>query len=863
MAGKTKAETVAHLHAFLEEEIVKIVLSALIIVSVLPESVLPAGIAGPMFLVFFFLFGFEFSVRVAKFVPDFRANRAGYFEGALLLFDLVATLSFLPVEWVYPPAKGLKILRLFRLTRMFLLLRYWGPVAKEIWIILMKRRYQLLFAASVVLILSFVAGVLLANFSTGFDYNDDGSITGEDRGFFTILWWSFRQVQDPGNLVREPRGGIIFALSSLLTVGGLFIVSFLIGIGTTVVEELVKSSRSRPIGMKEHSAILNISRSSHLLLTELQNYYLKHVRKSRIAVLGPTEARPDYLFLPELRRVRYRWGHPSEVQDLKKVDCERASRIILLGDVEEPGSDAQVISQVLSARQLNPKGRILAEIHQETNLNAAAEAGGRGTVPIPVGKFSGLFLTNIVLFPGIEDVYRELLTSTGQEIYTVIFGEREFPVLPAGYETPPFETLFTAAYERYGIILLGVFGPPPEDGAPWKAGHHPVLNPGASVRFGADLRGVIGVSHVFEDLGDFARDLTEGRVTEAQGRPTDDAFPTFMLCPESFGLEKVLICNWRDSLVDFLEQLALFLKNIEIFVMVKDEAEAKGVEEACLAHSLRAAAGREERGGGFKRLKTGLVYKFKKRGQPNVPVRTVVGDPSDERELIDKRIGGFRLKDIDTVVYTPERDGSEDPDAKTAVGMLKLWNLQRTRPGELKKSFRVIGEISDPDKGDLLDRRAETANLNAHRCPQFTILSRERIRNHFLAQAIFVPGIASIYHQLLSETGQEICRLLPDWKGADPDRIVEFPDLLYTLYRRDGVTLFGVEIFDEETETRRLVLNPRRHERGFRFRLGDLIAILCVGDTENFERKGKRCLYCIRARKSRRKPAEKPLTEGE
>ena len=150
MAYKRASEIIRALNGFLEQDLSKLGLSVLIIVSVLPESVLSLGISSSLSLVFFAIFSAEFAIRAAAFAPLARDGKAGRIDFALLALDLVATLSFLPLELIFPAAKGLKILRVFRLMRIFLLLRYWGPVGREIWFIVMKRRYQVLFAISVV-----------------------------------------------------------------------------------------------------------------------------------------------------------------------------------------------------------------------------------------------------------------------------------------------------------------------------------------------------------------------------------------------------------------------------------------------------------------------------------------------------------------------------------------------------------------------------------------------------------------------------------------------------------------------------------------------------------------------------------------
>ena len=50
-----------------------------------------------------------------------------------------------------------------------------------------------------------------------------------------MLWWSFRQGQDPGNLVDDPSNAIVLAVSMALTFSGLLLFSFLVGIGTTAI----------------------------------------------------------------------------------------------------------------------------------------------------------------------------------------------------------------------------------------------------------------------------------------------------------------------------------------------------------------------------------------------------------------------------------------------------------------------------------------------------------------------------------------------------------------------------------------------------------------------------------------------------
>ena len=53
----------------------------------------------------------------------------------------------------------------------------------------------------------------------------DGETTHSDRQFLVRLWWAFRQVQDPGNMMQDPASLVAVVVSVVLTVVGLFLVS--------------------------------------------------------------------------------------------------------------------------------------------------------------------------------------------------------------------------------------------------------------------------------------------------------------------------------------------------------------------------------------------------------------------------------------------------------------------------------------------------------------------------------------------------------------------------------------------------------------------------------------------------------------
>ena len=120
---------------FLEQFWVRVVLSFAIILSLVPAHWV--SVLDPIFLV---IFGAEFVARLwsVMFAPQAADDdRLGASTGEsiaparsrvgqllLLFIDFVALTSFLPIR---VDAAGARFLRVFRLTRMILLIGYWAP----------------------------------------------------------------------------------------------------------------------------------------------------------------------------------------------------------------------------------------------------------------------------------------------------------------------------------------------------------------------------------------------------------------------------------------------------------------------------------------------------------------------------------------------------------------------------------------------------------------------------------------------------------------------------------------------------------------------------------------------------------------
>jgi hypothetical protein len=785
-----KVPRLQQLRELLEADATKLALSALIILSVLPFSFVERAS-----LAFFAVFAAELAVRVALLREQLREGRLSRIELVVLLLDLIATLSFLPLEGVFE----VRFLRLIRLSRMLLLLSYWSPVGKEIWVILSKRerRYQLLFVASMVVLLTFTAGVLLYHVGpAAIDYDENGKL--DHPGFWTLVWWSFRQLQDPGNLVKTPSATFAFVLSLVLTLAGIFVVTFLIGIGTSVVRELVDVGRERRLGLRSHSLITSLSPHSRMLVEELVAYYKKSFRSPRLATMGPAPARYDYMYADSLRTVRYRQGLATSMHDLHKVDGDRARRVILLGDGEHNLADAEVVSQILTVQRLNQGCRIFAELVRPDNLRAALSAGGPNTVPVLAHRLISLLLADLLTYPGVERVYDQLLSSRGHEIYTCYFGvgameEVQAPEHPLG----SFEQLSRRLHQRHGALLLGW-----SEGDPYAQPRHVIAPaPGAKVPAAPTLCGLIALAPNFERLADGARRLARERAESAPEKPqapgAESPGPSFE--PQRQALKRLLICGYHEGLADLCAQLLLFCPSVRITVLVPTQAQ-------------------------LQRLQGQL-------GQPTSSAADVAGvrvfatDWSEGDELSRER-EGFALRDAEAILLTYTASDA-DPDGRSALALLKLVDLRDHQPSALHPQLRIVCEVLDSAKAELLERRfAGEVSASCGERP-LVVISAERLRHALLAQAVFVPGSDAIYSELLGHGGPELVKLLPrelpPRPAGDPTPVT-FDDLLGWLADEQQIPI-AIELRDRP----QLVINPGPQAAGYTFELEELAAVFVLG----------------------------------
>lgn len=718
----------------------RIVLSVLILVSVMPMHAVEA-----LRSAFLIIFSIEISLRLGIMAArSYLRGERNVSEALFIALDMVATASFLPIDTLSVFGVDTSVLRLVRAARMLLLLAYWGPTFRDFFQIALRRErlYQFGVIITFALMLTATGAAALRLFDLRHVDTDGNGVPGEaaDWDLQNVLWWSFRQVQDPGNMLQDTHEVGVLVVSLALTGGGMLLVAFLIGIGASLVEEVFRAGRYRPLALRDHTIILNAGPDSLGVLIEISSYYRKQLSKPRMVVIGEGTDRPDFLNEPHVRSFRYLPGRSGDLQTLARAAVKTARRVVLLAPGTGQEADAATVTTALAVLDAGGTTQVAAEVNHPNNADLL-ERPGKGTIPVLARRLASLVLGQATVSPGIEAVLDELLSSDGSEIYTCVSGEGACARLPPTLAmSGRMGRHIAATHADSQVVLIGTLVSR-ERGAGVST-LVPRLNP-LSLD-GLEVRGLIGVADRFRSL----RRVVE--LCHAPGLPVDAEAPvTEPLARVRTGdhPRRVLILGFHEDAVEIVDQLVrLCAPGLEVRILVGTAAKRDVTVDALLDQlgapgdlslSVDASVLRVAMPGGVSEI----AVEARDRLTPGLYANALLDEERPDAVIILRR-------------DRPDLD----PDAATVLGVLRLMeSAQSQPPGAHRPLPHVVAELYDPDKLNLL--RALTTNhpLGA----RLSLICTEVMRQRVLAQSFFVPGLSALYRELLRAGEQEILTLDP------------------------------------------------------------------------------------------------------
>jgi len=795
----------------LDGRLARLTLAFLVILSLLPLGAIDL-VLRPIFIA---CFGLELGVRLLVWRADVHGTRTlTVGAAAFALVDTLAFLSFLPLELWIEDTELLTALSLLRLTRLFMLLRFGRGLARDLYAIVTRREQvqTLGFVTGAVVVLSLVSAIVLSHLAVRVSERPQ-------EPFREHFWWAFRQLESADNLVSTLEGDpVLTFLSIFLTVSGVFLIAFVIGVGSNVVDQLVRAERRRDLTYEGHTVVVGAVHEGEELIREFVRIYaknrqvpsperlltwLRYMRPHgartfpRVALLARRDDMPDFLVEPIMRWVVYRQGDESEPESLRRVAASQAKRAIFLTQ-RHLGleADAATVSALAALRGENPDCQAYVEVEDPEARDIVLQVGGPHTVALDVPRFLGMFLCQHLLMPGIEALYRDLLTADGTEIYTHLFADADDQAALAGLpESLSFADL-AAAGARAGVVVLGVYlgtGPVRRNrrGVVVMDGLRQWLNPADDVTdddlvaLGArrgtiptrSLRGLIGIAESYLPLRSFAAAVAHGHVTTSSGTAGDalDVVDRALTAPPR-GPMRVALIGASDSLPSLLRELALFVPGVDVQLFLS----SRGGERVPLGRRLEAlGVGVDSHdplpgvGGRQVALPRGGALRIFTHDAPDLA-----------------RFAAERLRDgppVEAAVFLCETEGS-DRDARTAMRVLRFLRMLEDGTVPRGERLHLVAEFLSIDKGTYLQR-----HVDVRRCGfasvddlRLTLIARETIKSYFMVHSSFVPGVSAIYDELLEERGQDIVRYV--WNGGGGGSVT-WADVVEVLRRRGAIAV--------------------------------------------------------------------------
>ncbi len=278
----------------------------------------------------------------------------------------------------------------------------------------------------------------------------------EPMGFLEGAWNSLMRTLDAGTMGGDTGWGFRIVMFAV-TIGGVFIISALIGILTTGLEnklDALKKGKSRIIE-SGHTVILNWSAHVFTIVSELAEANANQ-RKPCLVVMAP---RDKVEMEEEIRektdstgplKVVCRSGNPIDHADLKIVGLETCKSIIILSP-ECGNPDAEVIKTILAITNAPDRRKkpyhIVAAIHDPQNLDVARMVGKDEVEIVLVGDLVSRIIAQTCRQSGLSVVYTELLNFGGDEIYfkeEKALAGKPFGETLGAYETSTVIGLFSA-----------------------------------------------------------------------------------------------------------------------------------------------------------------------------------------------------------------------------------------------------------------------------------------------------------------------------------------------------------------------------------------------------------------------------------
>ena len=278
----------------------------------------------------------------------------------------------------------------------------------------------MLFVFSLMIVI--IAGAVIS--ATGFVQE---GFEGPRLSFGEAMWESLMRTLDSGTMGGDTGGGFR-AVMLFVTLGGIFVVSALIGVLNNAIEgQMERLRKGRSLVLEtNHTLVLGWSTQIFTILNELMAAS-ENQANARIVILADkdkVDMEDEIRERVEVKgktRIICRNGSPIDPNDLEITNPHAAKSIIVLPP-ENTDPDTDVIKTVLAITN-NPNRRvepyhIVTQIRNPKNMDVLKLVGEKDNVQaVQTGDLIARIVAQTSRQSGLSVVYTELMNFGGDEIY--------------------------------------------------------------------------------------------------------------------------------------------------------------------------------------------------------------------------------------------------------------------------------------------------------------------------------------------------------------------------------------------------------------------------------------------------------------
>ena len=369
--------------------------------------------------------------------------------------------------------------------------------------------------------------------------------SGDGTSFLTLFWMGVLRSLDPGTMGGDSGSFLFVGAMFVITLGGIFIFSILVGLLTTGISSKLESlQKGHSIVVESgHTVILGWSSQIFTVLSELIEAN-SNQKNACIVIMSQTdkvemdEAIRNRIPDTKTTRIVTRNGSAIDLNDLGLLSLHTAKSIII-----NENDDADVIKTLLavinSPTERTTPYQIVAVLREPKNVDVARIAARGQAEIILEDTIISRIIAQTCRQSGLSAVYTELLDFGGDEIYL-----RSFPELTGKTYG---ETL--SLFETSSVIGLKT-----KDGVKLNPSMDTVLCDGdelIAVTADDDTLLLNGVSAAIDE-------------SMFSSKPAEPAAP-----------EQILILGWNDNALLIIQELDHYVANGSGITVVSDIADAK------------------------------------------------------------------------------------------------------------------------------------------------------------------------------------------------------------------------------------------------------------------------------------------------